>query len=108
MDIFCVSSAWGEGFPNVIGEAMASGIPCVATDIGDSSIIIGDTGVVVPPKDKGSLIKGLEILLNMSLEEYLTLSEKAIDRIKSNYALNRIVDEYASLYEMAIKQKKVT
>lgn len=55
MDLFCNSSAWGEAFPNVIGEAMATGLPCIVTDIGDSADIASGTGVVIPARDEEAL-----------------------------------------------------
>jgi len=50
-DIATSSSSYGEGWSNVIGEAMACGIPCVVTDVGDSAWIVGKNGIVVKPND---------------------------------------------------------
>ena len=102
MDIFCLSSAWGEAFPNVIGEAMAVGLPCVVTDVGDSAIIIGDTGVVVFPQDETALANGIERLLTMPLEERRALGTRARARIEASYTLGAIVEQYAALYEKLI------
>ncbi len=107
MDIFCLSSAWGEAFPNVIGEAMATGLPCVATDIGDSAIIISKTGVVVQPQDEKALAAGIESFLTMSLKEYRTLGESACARIEANYSLEYSIKQYAALYEKLMTEKGV-
>ena len=55
MDVMTSSSSFGEGFSNAIGEAMACGVPCVVTDVGDSKRIVGDFGEVVPPANPSAL-----------------------------------------------------
>ena len=101
MDVLC-SSSWGEAFPNVLGEAMAAGLPCVATDVGDSAYIIGDCGVAVQPKDKAALVSGIESLLVMPSIERRALGLQARRRIKDKFALDAIVEKYTQLYKTLI------
>ncbi len=96
VDVCVLSSAWGEAFPNVLGEAMACGVPCVATDIGSSAEIIGDTGVMVPPRDPQALASGiLSVMAGGSAE---VLGERARSRIVERFAIEGVAQQYADLY----------
>lgn len=90
MDIIVSSSAYGEGFPNVIGEAMACGVPCVVTDVGDSAYVVGDTGIVVSPRDPDALAGGMKNLLDSDLT---ALGLKARQRVVENFNLEQLVNK---------------
>lgn len=94
-----VSSSCSEGFANAIGEAMSTGLPCVVTDVGDSGVIVGDTGLIVPPRDPERLADGLLSVLRMSSQERALLGRNARERIEREYSLRVVVDRYATLYE---------
>ena len=64
IDIHVLSSSAGEAFPNVLAEAMASGTPCVATDVGDSSFIVGDTGWIIEPRNSQLLYEALVMAID--------------------------------------------
>jgi glycosyltransferase involved in cell wall biosynthesis len=98
LDIFTLCSAWGEGFPNVVGEAMACGVPCVVTDVGDSKWVVGDTGVVVPPGDVDALAESWRDLMAMGKEGRLRLGSAARQRIADRFALSDVVRRYENLY----------
>jgi glycosyltransferase involved in cell wall biosynthesis len=99
LDIASLSSAFGEGWPNVLGEAMACGVPCVATDSGDSAEIIGNTGFVVPPRDPAALAAAWERLAALGPEERRSLGLEARERIVRHFDLDRIVGRYESFYD---------
>ncbi|ADE13880.1 glycosyl transferase group 1 [Nitrosococcus halophilus Nc 4] len=98
LDIATVSSAWGEGFPNVLGEAMACGVPCVATDVGDSAYLIGGTGKVVPPKDFRALAAAWQDLIAAGAKGRKQRGVKARERIIEHFSLSEIVRQYEKLY----------
>jgi len=85
MDIVTSSSSFGEGFPNVIGEAMACDVPCVVTDIGDSAIIVGETGIVVLPEDPQALADGWRSMLKRLHDKSSSIKEMVRARIVSHY-----------------------
>jgi glycosyltransferase involved in cell wall biosynthesis len=90
LDIAC-SSSYGEGFSNVIGEAMACGVPCVVTAVGDSVRIVGDTGVITPPSDAYALSRGLQEMIHRIKEKRPELSGQVRTRIVRNFNLERMV-----------------
>ncbi len=98
LDIASSSSAFGEGFSNTIGEAMACGVPCVVTDVGDARSIVGDTGIVVPPGDPEALARGWEELLAAGQEKRHEMGRKARERIQGEFELSSVVRQYENLY----------
>ena len=103
MDIVCLSSV-GEGFPNVLGEAMACGVPCVSTDVGDARTIIGDTGHIVAVNDPRALAHAIIDLIDQGPAAREKLGCAARARIETEYSLPRIVNQYAALYSDLVTQ----
>jgi len=93
LDVLVLSSAYGEGFPNVLGEAMACGVPVVATDVGDVREIVYGVGVVVPPRNPTALAEG--ILQALDPCRVWFGREKVIDC----YSIGAVVGRYRSVYE---------
>lgn len=96
-DIFCLPSAWGEAFPLVVCEAMASGVPCVVTDVGDAAWIVGDTGLVVPKRESEALAKALRTLLELDADAMKARGEAAQRRISSEFPLSKMAASYQDL-----------
>ena len=97
MDIYCLSSS-SEASPNVIGEAMSSGVPCVSTDVGDAGLIMGKTGVLVAAGDSTALAKGWRTLLERSPKERETQAIAVRDRIVAHFRTEEIAKKYEALY----------
>lgn len=98
LDIACLSS-WSESWPNVIAEAMACGVPCVATNVGDVSRIIGEGGQVVSPRDARALARGIVRLIQLTPSERQKIGALGRQRICSKFPLAKTLESYASIYE---------
>jgi glycosyltransferase involved in cell wall biosynthesis len=96
LDICSLSSAYGEAFPLVIGEAMSCGVPCVVTDVGDSGWIVGDTGRVVPPKNAPALAAAWQELVELDPQAREELGKMARKRVIEDFSLE-YEEVYASL-----------
>lgn len=85
------SSSFGEGFSNTIAEAMACGVPCVVTDVGDSALIVGDTGSVVAPGDHDALAAAILRLADHTPEARQVLGAACRARVVSEFGMDRLV-----------------
>lgn len=99
MDLVTQTSPFGEGFPNAIAEAMACGVPCVVTDVGDAAALVGETGVVVAPGDVDGLVAAWRRLLAEPPAERHARGLRARARIEARFDLAATVGRYERLYE---------
>jgi glycosyltransferase involved in cell wall biosynthesis len=99
LDVATSSSSFSEAWPLAVGEAMACGVPCAVTDVGDSSVIVGDTGRVVPPKNPQALADAWHGLLTLGPDERARLGQAARRRMEEHFDLLGAVAKYEKLYE---------
>ncbi|RPJ93899.1 glycosyltransferase [Achromobacter xylosoxidans] len=98
LDLHVLSSC-AEGFPNVVAEAMACGVYCVVTDVGDAAFIVGDAGVVVPPEQSEALARGIETALcEVASRGRTRAGEAGRARVLENFDLARMVQSYIAVW----------
>lgn len=103
LDVLVLSSAYGEAFPMVVGEAMSCGVLPVVTDVGDSSFLVGNCGRVVPPENAESLARAWRELLYMSPMRRTHLGQRGRERIKENFSIELVSAEYHALYRELVQ-----
>ena len=103
LDVLASSSAFGEAFPLVLGEAMACGVPCVVTDVGDSAEIVGETGRVVEVDDMQGLAYHIVELLRLPRVEKADLGRQAREHIAAHFEIGEVTRTYQAFYERTAK-----
>lgn len=100
LNVLVLPSLW-EGLPNVIMEAMAVGVPVVATNVGGVPELIknGETGFLVEPKNPKTLAEKIEHVLNLPEEERNRVGEKARRVVKEKFSIEKMVNEHEGLYK---------
>jgi glycosyltransferase involved in cell wall biosynthesis len=100
LDIATTASR-SEAFPIVIGEAMACETPCVVTDVGDSALIVENTGSVVPPEDPHALAEAWRSLIEAGPAVRRRLGVAARERVHRHFQLSAIIERYQKIYTQA-------
>jgi glycosyltransferase involved in cell wall biosynthesis len=102
LDVCVQSSAWGEAFSLSLGEAMACGVPSVATDVGDTALLLGREGVLVPPREPDALAHAILRIARLNPAERAALGLRARQRVVNNFSLSRYVARHRDLYAQVL------
>lgn len=95
LDLHVMSSSFGEAFPNVLAEAMACGTPCVSTDVGDASAIVGAVGRIVPPREPQALAAAIDEMLSLRDTPEWQQRRKAVQKnVADQFSIQRMVERY--------------
>ena len=106
IDIHIQSSSYGEGFPNVIAEAMACGTPCIVTDVGDAAFIVKNNGWVVPPSNSIKLAESIEkALVQTNAKNWKKRCNEARLIIKKNFDISKMINSYTKLWNQVHNTK---
>jgi glycosyltransferase involved in cell wall biosynthesis len=105
MEIFCMPSRT-EGFPNGLGEAMAMGLPCVATDVGDTSALVGDTAILVPPQNEQALAQGLLKVIALSAKQRNQMGQRAKTRVMGEFSIEKARARFDAVYQEVMLESK--
>lgn len=105
MNVVSLTSSYGEALPMILCEAMSCAVPCVATDVGDTTLLIGNTGKVVKPKAPQELADAWQDILEYSDMEYNRLCNQARSRILDFYNRKDMINNYKSIYQELLTSK---
>jgi glycosyltransferase involved in cell wall biosynthesis len=108
-DGFVLSSAW-EGMPNVVMEALAAGVPVVATRVGGVPELVesGKSGLVVPPRDPGALSEAMRKVMKLPREQLKQMGQHGRLHIAANYGMGSMAKRWIALFEELLKRKGIT
>lgn len=101
LDVY-VSASAREAFSNSIGEAMSCALPCVVTEVGDSSQVVGDTGRAVPPNDASALADAMIAMVDLGSTGRAGLGERARKRVRAEFDIEAVAQRYADVYRTLI------
>ena len=100
-DIVVSTSAFAEGFSNVLAEGMSAGLIPIATEVGDARLIVGEAGFVVPPRSPEAIAAAIGQVAGLSPADRRSRAQQARQRIVDNFSLERTVGRFAALYSSA-------
>lgn len=104
LDVHVLSSSYGEGFPNVVAEAMACGTPSVVTDVGDSAYVVGNTGWIVKPNNHIELARVIEKSLDeMGTAKWNRRCKNARLRIRNKFSINTVIKIYSRIWKKVLE-----
>ena len=102
LDLFVLSSAWGEGFPNVLLEAMCCGIPVVSTNVGDAAVVVSGAGKIIEISDNVALSEEILNFYNMNVEQREEIGKLGVKRVCELYDIIKVRSEYIKLWNKCL------